>query len=174
MEDDNAALSCGRAQAELAVFVAGQPALRIDRPTQVCVNQEVGYAMTGDAEQARWDFGAGLKAEGKEVNVRFPQAGTREIHTVVDGQPGPSQTVHVLGLPELALPKQLSVLAGEETNITPALLDKTSVPPQFSWDSGDGRTQQRAQYSGTITPSGCASAAAQKGQPVLPLRRQLP
>jgi plastocyanin len=73
---------------------------------------------------------------------------------VVDGQPGPSQTVHVLGLPELALPEQLSVLAGEEMNLTPALLDETGVQPLFRWDSGDGRTTEGAAFRHSYTKPG--------------------
>lgn len=152
--EDDAKVSCSKAQAELSVYVAGQPALRIDGPTQVCVNQEVRYAMTGDAEQARWDFGAGLKAEGKEVSVRFAQAGTREIHTLVDGQPGPSLTVHVLGLPELALPEQLTVLAGEELQINPLVAHAADIKLLFNWDSGDGKTMEIKEFRHSYSKPG--------------------
>ncbi len=154
MEDDNADLTCGKAQAELPVFVVGQPALQIDGPQQVCVNQEVGYSVHGEAEQVRWDFGNELKAEGKEVRMTFTQTGRREIHTVVDGQPGPSQTVQVLNLPELVMPEQLTVFADEELRITPVLLDETSVQPLFSWDSGDGRTMEGAAFQHSYSKPG--------------------
>ena len=137
VEDDNADLACGKAQAELPVYVVGRPALQINGPKQVCVNQEAGYALTGEAEQVDWDFGKGLQGQGREVKVLFPQTGRREIHTAVDGQPGPVLTVNVLSLPDISLPEQLTVLAGEELRIRPVLVDETGIQPFFSWDTGD-------------------------------------
>ncbi|MCI5126051.1 MAG: PKD domain-containing protein [Candidatus Electrothrix sp. AR5] len=83
-----------------------------------------------------------LKGQGKEVDVTFPQAGVREIHTVVDGRPGPSQTIQVHSLPELVVPEHLTVLAHEEVSIRPLLLDDTGAQPLFSWESGDGTAVQ--------------------------------
>lgn len=154
VEDDNADLSCGKAQTELPVFVIGQPALQIDGPDQVCVNQEVQYAMTGEAEQVHWDFGNGLNEQGRAVRMTFTQSGRREIHTVVDGQPGPTLTVQVLSLPELALPEQLTVLVGEELRITPVLLEESSVQPLFSWDTGDGKTLEGGAFRHSYSKPG--------------------
>ncbi|MCI5160151.1 MAG: PKD domain-containing protein, partial [Candidatus Electrothrix sp. AUS1_2] len=138
VEDDDTGLTCSRAQVELPVVVLAQPALQIQGPEQVCVNQEVRYSLNGEAEQVHWDFGKGLKGQGREVSVTFPQAGMREIHTVVDGQPGPAETVQVLSLPELVLPEQLTVLAGEEVRIAPLAVQETDIRPLFQWESGDG------------------------------------
>lgn len=142
VEDDNADLACGTALAELPVVVVGQPALQIDGPTQVCVNQKVRYSLNGEAKQVRWDFGKELKEQGKEADVQFRQIGTREIHTVVDDRPGPTLTVNILGLPEFVLPEQLTVLAEEELRITPVRLNETGLQPFFTWRTGDGRTIQ--------------------------------
>ncbi|MGB5684251.1 MAG: PKD domain-containing protein, partial [Candidatus Electrothrix sp.] len=144
--EDDAGLTCSTAQVELPVFVVDQPLVQVQGPKQVCVNQAVRYTLTPQAEgQVHWDFGNGLKGQGngsgKEVEVTFPQAGVREIHTVVDGHPGPSQIVQVLSLPELVVPEQLTVLANEEMNITPLLLNNnTSVQTLLRWESGDGAT----------------------------------
>ncbi|XCN71117.1 MAG: PKD domain-containing protein [Candidatus Electrothrix aestuarii] len=152
VEDDDTGLTCSRSQVELPVFVVGQPALQIQGPEQVCVDQEVRYSLNslnGEAEQVRWDFGRGMEMQGREVSVTFPQAGIRELHTQIDGQPGPVMTVQVLSLPELVLPKQLTVLAGEEVRIAPAPLvsQKTGVQPLFRWERGDGATVEERQES---------------------------
>ncbi len=145
--EDDAGLACSKAQVELPVFVAGQPVMQMQGPQQVCVNQTVRYTLTpltdqtdqlAQVGQIHWDFGNALKGQGKEVDVTFPQAGVREIHTVVDGQPGPSQIVQVRSLPQLVVPERLTVLADEEVCIRPLLLDDTGVQPLLSWESGDG------------------------------------
>ncbi|MCI5207932.1 MAG: PKD domain-containing protein [Candidatus Electrothrix sp. ATG2] len=138
--------ACSKAQAELPVYVVGQPVVQIQGPKQVCVHQEVGYALAEHkdqvAQQVNWDFGKGLKGQGRAVKVQFTQAGTREIHTVVDGQPGPALTVQVRSLPKFALPEQRTVLVGEELLITPLQLDDTGLQPVFRWESGDGTALQ--------------------------------
>ncbi|CAK8718439.1 hypothetical protein GMJAKD_07670 [Candidatus Electrothrix aarhusensis] len=145
--EDDAGLTCSTAQVELPVFVVDQPVVQVQGPKQVCVGQAVRYTLTSQAEgQVHWDFGNGLKGQGngsgKEVEVTFHQAGVREIHTVVDGQPGPSQIVQVLSLPELVVPEHLTVFANEEVRIKPLLLNNTGVQPLLSWESGDGATVQ--------------------------------
>lgn len=138
--DDNADLACGTAQTELPVVVVGQPSWQIQGPKQVCINQEVRYALRGKAEQVRWDFGNGQQRQSREVRVRFSQAGKRTLHTLVDGQPGPVVTVQALALPELALPEYLTVLVGETVRIRPLVVRETGLQPLFSWDAGDGAT----------------------------------
>ncbi|MCW5201573.1 PKD domain-containing protein, partial [Desulfobulbus sp. US4] len=142
--EDDAGLACSKAQVELPVFVVDQPVMQMQGPKQVCVNQAISYTLTDQTNQitqvgqVHWDFGNGLNRQGYEVAVQFTQAGVREIHTMVDGRPGPSQIVQVLSLPELILPEQLTVLANEDVSITPRLLDNTGMQPLFSWESGDG------------------------------------
>lgn len=148
VEDDDTGLTCSRSQVELPIFVVGQPALQIQGPEQVCVDQEVRFSLnnlSGEAEQVRWNFGKGLEVQGKAVSVKFPQAGIREIHTQVDGQPGPVMSVQVLRLPEFVVPEQLTVLAGEEVRIAPLVSQKTGVQPLFRWESGDGTVVEERQ-----------------------------
>ncbi|MCI5150057.1 MAG: PKD domain-containing protein, partial [Candidatus Electrothrix sp. MAN1_4] len=142
VEDDDTGLTCSRSQVELPVVVIGQPSLQLQGPEQVCVDQKVRFSLNGEAEQVRWDFGKGLEMQGREVNLTFPQSGIREISTQVDGEPGPVMTVQVLSLPELVLPKQLTVLAGEEVRIAPLVLQETEVQPLFRWESGDGAVSE--------------------------------
>ncbi len=186
--EDDAGVSCSTAQAELSVFVVSQPTLHIQGPKQVCVNQAVRYALTDQADQVtqvRWDFGKGLKNQGKKVEMAFPQIGAREIHTVVDGQPGPALTVQVVGLPDFSLPEQLTVFVGEELNISPSLLHDTGVQPVFRWQSGDGTVVQEAVFrhsysepgtytvrlglSGGATEPACLTAEKDIAVTVLPL-----
>ncbi len=148
--EDDAGVSCSTAQAELPVFVVSQPTFHIQGPKQVCVNQTIRYTLTDQADQAmqvRWDFGKGLKSQGKEVEMTFHQVGAREIHTVIDGQPGPALTVQVSSLPDFSLPEQLMVFVGEELNISPSFLYDTGVQPLFQWQSGDGTVVQEANFS---------------------------
>ncbi|MCI5140820.1 MAG: PKD domain-containing protein, partial [Candidatus Electrothrix sp. ATG1] len=101
-----------------------------------------------------WDFGRGLKGQGREVKVRFSQAGTRGIHTVVDNQPGPVLTVQVRRLPELVLPEQQTVLVGEELRIKPLLSGDTGPEPTFRWQSGDGIITQDAVFDHVYSKPG--------------------
>ncbi|MCI5167659.1 MAG: PKD domain-containing protein, partial [Candidatus Electrothrix sp. GM3_4] len=147
--EDDTELSCNKAQAELSVFVVDQPVVQIQGPRQVCVNQVVRYTLatptiqpnqtsqTDQAAQVSWDLGNALKGQGNEVEVTFRQAGVREIHTVVDGRPGPSQIVQVLNLPEFILPEQLTVFTDEEIRIIPILQDGNGAQPLFTWESNE-------------------------------------
>ncbi len=155
--EDDTNLSCNKAQTELPIFVIGQPSLQIQGPDQVCVNQAVHYTLIDQAdqpEQVSWNFGNALKGQGNEVQATFRQAGVREIHTVVDGQPGPTLTVQVLSLPELVLPKKLTILAGEEVSITPLLSEDTGIQPLFSWKSGDGTVSEERVFRHTYSKPG--------------------
>ena len=160
--EDDAGLSCSKAQAELPVFVI-EPLVQIQGPKQACVNQAIRYTLSpltdqtdqiGQEGQVHWDFGNGLKGQGREVEVTFHQAGVREIHTVVDRQSGPSQIVQVRSLPKLVVPEHLTVLANEEMSITPLLLNNTGIQPLFSWESGDGTTVQGPVFRHVYRQSG--------------------
>ena len=137
---DDTELSCNTSSTELSVIVVEPPVFQIQGPKQVCVNQSVRYALEGEAGQVSWDFGRNQTTQGKEVRAMFTQAGLREIHTIVDGQPGPVQIVQVLALPDFGLPEQITVVAGETLRITPIALQDTGLAPQFTWESGDGKT----------------------------------
>jgi PKD repeat protein len=155
--EDDAGVACSTAQAELPVFVVKQPTLQVQGPQQVCVNQPVYYVLTDQTDQVsqvEWDLGKGLTRQGKKVEVTFSQIGVREIHTVLDGQPGPTLTVEVLGLPDFSLPDQLTVFVGEELNIRPLPLHATGVQPLFRWQSGDGTALQEAVFRHSYSKPG--------------------
>ncbi|MCI5181295.1 MAG: PKD domain-containing protein [Candidatus Electrothrix sp. AW1] len=156
--EDDAGVSCSQAQTELPVVVMSQPSLHIQGPTQVCVQQDARYVVDGPlsnaAQQILWDFGRGLQGQGREETVRFTHVGTREINTVIDGQPGPAFTVQVRSLPELVLSKQRTVFVGEELRLRPLLLHSTGIQPVFQWQSSDGTTAQGAVFRHTYTLPG--------------------
>lgn len=123
------------------------------------MQQDARYVVDGPLsnaaqQQILWDFGRGLQGQGREETVRFTHVGTREINTVIDGQPGPAFIVRVRSLPELVLSKQRTVFVGEELRLRPLLLHSTGIQPVFQWQSSDGATAQGAVFRHTYTLPG--------------------
>ncbi|MCI5145740.1 MAG: PKD domain-containing protein, partial [Candidatus Electrothrix sp. AR3] len=181
--EDDTALACNTAQATMDILVVEQSVLGITGPDRVCVQQAVHYELTGEAQEVRWDLGLKHIMNGTKIATSFKQSGSQVIHTLVDGQAGPTMKVEVLSLPEVELPDRISVFVGEELSLTPLPRNTTGGQSEFRWDTGDGKNiegkifkhvySQPGTYTVHLTMSGavlpCLVAAQEVVVTVFPL-----
>ena len=152
--DDGAGLSCSKSTDTLEVNLNKQPFAEAGENKNACTAEEVSFdaslskAESGDLKYT-WDFGDGTTAEGLNATHSYKKGGKYYcILTVDDGKAKKCSiakdtlNVNVNSQPKVKLSEVPAICINGEAKLEAVGSDPDSDKLTYSWDFGDGKTQE--------------------------------